>query len=276
MSDGGIRLLLDEALDGPTNMARDEALLQAVEQREAPPTLRVYQWDPPTISLGYFQRFADYLALTEPLCRLPVVRRLTGGGAILHDLEVTYALALPLTHPLLAGGPNHLYELAHAAVIATLGRLPTVREDAGTRTSGPGVHGQAPAPGADGQATPHLSGVTDDSGPTRGPFFCFARRHEFDVLLGADKIAGSAQRRTRLAVLQHGSIILGNRFPQQPTAVPALAFDALVRDVRARLPQEFARATGCALEASDWTPAELHRAAELGAKYAGPEWTRRA
>ena len=99
-------------------MARDEALMLRVGRSESPPTLRLYQWDPPTISLGYFQRYADYESLPPPGGLLPVVRRLTGGGAILHDLELTYSLALPINHPLVCDGPNRLYELTHDAVIA--------------------------------------------------------------------------------------------------------------------------------------------------------------
>ena len=79
------RILQDSPLDGPTNMARDEALLDRVGDGSSPPTLRLYQWDPPTISLGYFQKYADYEALDPPAGELAVVRRPTGGGAILQD-----------------------------------------------------------------------------------------------------------------------------------------------------------------------------------------------
>ncbi len=118
-----IRVINDPALAGPVNMARDEALLAQVGDGISPPTLRLYQWDPPTISLGYFQRYADYESLPSPAGELAVVRRQTGGGAILHDLELTYSLALPLAHPLLAKGPSKLYEVAHDAIIACLAEL---------------------------------------------------------------------------------------------------------------------------------------------------------
>jgi len=61
-----MRLVHEGALDGPTNMARDEAMLIEVGNKSAPPTLRLYQWSPPTISLGYFQNYADYEALPAP------------------------------------------------------------------------------------------------------------------------------------------------------------------------------------------------------------------
>lgn len=243
-----IRILQDPALTGPVNMGRDEALLERVGDGASMPTLRLYQWDPPTISLGYFQRYTDYEALPAPAGDLAVVRRQTGGGAILHDLELTYALTLPLDHALLANGPNHLYELAHDAVIACLDEL--------------------------GLASKRC-GVTDDSGAVRGPFFCFARRHCYDVLLGDDKVAGSAQRRTRTAVLQHGSIILGNRYAQQPTAEADVDYEKTVEKLRQALPLELAERTGLALEPGDWRAVELAAAEAFVAKYAGEEWTRR-
>jgi len=277
-----IRILHDPSLNGPTNMARDEALMTRVGRSESPPTLRLYQWNPPTISLGYFQCYADYESLPAPAGELAVVRRLTGGGAILHDLELTYSLTLPADHRLVSNGPNRLYELAHDAVMACLGDLGLVATRCGT---------------------------TDDSSPTRGPFFCFERRHRYDVLLeqtavscsapsfhpplprgerggsarhtkrenaiGQDKIAGSAQRRTREAVLQHGSIILGNRYTQQATATVPLPFDKSVQHVRSSFAEHLADVTGECFKHGDWSAAELASADTLVGKYADIEWTKR-
>ncbi len=229
-------------------MARDEALMRRVGVRESPPTLRLYQWDPPTISLGYFQPFAQYEALAPPAGTLPVVRRLTGGGAILHDLELTYSLTLPADHALLSDGPNRLYELAHDAVIACLRTL-------------------------DVEAT--RDGETDDSGPTRGPFFCFARRHHFDVLINNDKVAGSAQRRTKEAILQHGSIILGNRYAQQPTGIVSVPFHEGIHCMRAAIVEQLGALTCEPFERGEWSEAELSASEALVAKYAGDEWTKR-
>ncbi|RME36496.1 MAG: lipoate--protein ligase family protein, partial [Planctomycetota bacterium] len=140
-----IRLLIDPPADGATNMARDEALMLAVGENRSSPTLRLYRWDPPTISLGYFQPYADYERLPEPEGNLPVVRRLTGGGAILHDRELTYSLTLPTGHPLLARGATSLYELVHSAVTEAFRRVDI--------------------------ETAHC-GLSDGSGAARGPFFC--------------------------------------------------------------------------------------------------------
>ncbi len=227
-------------------MARDEALLEGVGAGRSPATVRLYQWAEPTISLGYFQPFADLASLRPPAGDLPVVRRPTGGGAILHDQELTYSMVLPVSHPLIAGCPNCLYDAAHTAIVRAF--------------SGLGIELRR-------------AGVTDESGPRRGPFFCFARRHEYDLLLGDEKLAGSAQRRTRQAVLQHGSIVLRVRYPQQPAATLPHPIDA------ALVGRYFADAL-CAdgriqLSPGRWEPGELASAAELVRKYAGHEWTRR-
>ncbi|MHC4698688.1 MAG: lipoate--protein ligase family protein [Planctomycetota bacterium] len=243
-----IRVLNDPPLDGPTNMARDEALLVRVGEFESPPTLRLYQWDPPTISLGYFQPYADYEALPPPAGRLAVVRRTTGGGAILHDLELTYSLILPTNHVLLSNGANRLYEFAHDAVIAGLDLL--------------GV-----------SAT--RCGESDDSSAARGPFFCFQRRHSYDVLLKHNKIAGSAQRRTREAILQHGSIILDNRFDQQTTATVSVPFEEAMQRMRSHMVTQLTKQTAQAFELGEWSQEELSDVENLIPKYAGHEWTRR-
>lgn len=247
-----IRLLVDPPLPGAENMARDETLLATAESSAddlpSPVTLRLYRWSSPTISLGYFQPSVAIESLDEELRALDVVRRLTGGGAILHDLELTYSLTMPIDHPLVSRGPNLLYEDAHAAVIASLSEI-----------------------GIDAQAC----GVTDDSTPSRGPFFCFARRHAYDVVVAGEKIAGSAQRRTRGALLQHGSIILGRRFDQQPAAETGAQFEAAADAVANALPGHLAARWSAQLMRVDWSEAELARASSLRAKYEGEAWTRR-
>ncbi len=223
--------------------------MTCVGRSESPPTLRLYQWDPPTISLGYFQPFAHYASLPPPAGTLPVVRRLTGGGAILHDQEVTYSLILPSNHPLLSKGASRLYELAHDAVIACIRSL--------------GLEAA-------------YAGQTDDSGPARGPFFCFQRRHRCDLVVGPDKIAGSAQRRTREALLQHGSIILSRRYIQQESASVPVPLEESIQHVRSEYPQYLAKVTGQTLKPGDWSPAELGLSDDLISKYTGETWTRRA
>src|SRR5262245_41637676 len=93
-----LRLLVSEPESGVRNMAIDEALLNAVGEGQSPPTLRFYCWRSPTISLGYFQPLSDVELQPSAIRALDLVRRTTGGGAILHDLEVTYSLVLPIGH----------------------------------------------------------------------------------------------------------------------------------------------------------------------------------
>ncbi len=251
-----MRLLLDDPLPGAANMGRDEALLRAFEHTGGGvPVLRFYGWNPPTISLGYFQEYAEFESLAPPAGDLDVVRRTTGGGAILHDLEVTYSLTMPLDHPLIVNRPNRLYELAHNAVMLAIG--------GDVRLHGCG-HGSC------------------DSSAQRGPFFCFARRHALDVVVadglgpeGVSKIAGSAQRRTRCAVLQHGSIILDSRFTQQPTARwrdldPRIDFERAAARLRNGFEEVFERPA----RESAWRPDELAAAAMYESQYAGDDWTR--
>src|SRR5947209_17026168 len=117
------RLLPFETADGPHQMAADEVLLAAAVEGVA--SLRFYAWEPPTLSLGYFQRADE--RLTDPrLAALPFVRRASGGGALVHHHEVTYALALPPGPPWQSGEPwpcrmHHLIQsaLADLGVAAT-------------------------------------------------------------------------------------------------------------------------------------------------------------
>lgn len=249
------RLIIDPPLTGPVNMGRDEALLNACRDVSFAPALRFYAWDPPTISLGYFQDYAEYEALDGPVAGLAVVRRTTGGGAILHDLEITYSLTLPIDHCLVHRRPNRLYELAHEAVIAAVGN--------GVRMLG-----------CDNSAC--------DASAQRGPFFCFARRHGLDVVvengrgpMGYSKFAGSAQRRTQTAILQHGSIMLDSRFEQQPTATwsqvagAAISFDEAAK----RLAPAFGAALGIAFATGEFSADELAAADGFTRRYAGEAWT---
>lgn len=162
-------------------MAVDEALLDSVQPGDDC-IFRLYSWTPATLSLGYFQSYADREQHAASLA-CPCVRRASGGGAIVHDREWTYSLIVPARHPL-ARGAAELYALVHGTLIAALA-------DCG-----------APA-ALCAQATPCTEGAAGQA-----PFLCFQRRGAGDVLLADHKIAGSAQRRRQGKLLQHGSILL--------------------------------------------------------------------
>ena len=108
----------------------------------------------------------------------------------------------------------------------------------------------------------------------RGPFFCFARTHRLDLVIGGEKVLGSAQRRVKRAVLQHGSLILGRNFPQQPAAEvgKAAARSFQLGEIVGWVRKAVAAGLGLVTAEGGLTVAEQTQMAELRAKYAGAEW----
>jgi lipoate-protein ligase A len=242
-----LHVLRDPPLDGPTNMARDEHLLYSEALR--PAAVRLYAWDPPTLSLGYFQRFAQVAELPPEVRQLAVVRRLTGGGAILHDREVTYSLVLDDSVPIASQPPTALYRLVHECWRTALAE-----------------HGQHTELAPD-----HFPLPT----PRSGPFFCFEKPGRTDLLLDGDKLLGSAQRRIQGRVLQHGSLLLGRRFAAHPGAdLHEPAADAVANWLAA-----FIQALSTALElpraVHAWTEVELGDVQHRRGRYVDPAWTQR-
>lgn len=173
------RVLPYAEADGATNMAIDEALLASVDANPNSAVFRSYGWSEPTLSMGYFQRFEE-VATSERWRSVSVVRRLTGGGAIWHDRDITYAIVIPRTHEI-EQSSEALYQAVHAHVIE---RLRVLRVDAMQRGAG-------------------LA-----NSPVERPFLCFEDRDPNDVVVGPHKILGSAKRRRARASLQHGSLLL--------------------------------------------------------------------
>lgn len=175
------RLLNTGAADAYTNMALDEAILVAVGRRLVSQTLRIYAWDPPGLSLGFFQPFQE---VDERACSehgVTVVRRLTGGRAVLHAGDVTYSVALPAGHPLSSGGVVSTYLKLSEALAA------------GLKLLGVPAELSRPAKGAMRQAA------------------CFLVPSMHEVVVGGKKLLGSAQVRQGGSVLQHGSLPLDHR-----------------------------------------------------------------
>jgi lipoate-protein ligase A len=184
MSETTWRLLQSGEGSGAWNMAVDAALLEAVSAGAAQPTLRFYGWSPPCLSLGYFQAL-DIVDLDACADRgVDVVRRPTGGRAILHDQEVTYSLALPAE---VLGQDHGILPSYHRISRGIQSGL----EQLGVRTT--------LAPGSAGLRVAE-----------RGPI-CFDRPSSHEILLDGRKLVGSAQVRRGGALLQHGSILIEPR-----------------------------------------------------------------
>ncbi len=230
-------------------MALDDVLLDTVAKGLSGAVLRTYGWSVPTLSLGYFQRLAQ--ALAEPRWQnAPMVRRPTGGGAIWHHHEVTYALTVPESHPL-ARPSSALYRAVHAAIAGGLVEL--------------GVR-------AVRQGKVFLPGDCERS----RPLLCFTDLSPEDIVLEGVKIVGSAQRRRAGAVLQHGSILLARspRVPELSGLCDIADLSPQPREWSARLFEWIPKALGLhsvGVELPDQIRMQA-RERELG-RYGDPAWT---
>jgi lipoate-protein ligase A len=164
--------LLDSGPGEPAwNMAWDDALL-AEAIRVGRPVLRFYGWTQPAATFGYFQRHGEIAGLTR---LRPLIRRPTGGGLVPHDGDWTYSLTVPPNHSWYQLSAVESYQRTHEWLRRSLSAL----------------------------------GVTTELAPCcnpAGPGQCFVGAEKYDLLLGAGKIAGAAQRRNRLGLLVQGSL----------------------------------------------------------------------
>jgi len=178
---GGWLLIDDEPACGARNMAVDEFLLKRVENEGGAPVLRLYSFRPPAITLGYHQEAGRAIDLAAAASDgLDVVRRITGGRALLHDGELTYSVTSPVGRPFGRGLADTF--LAIAGVIVSALRRTGVKAQIG---------------GAQRE---------DGAGAMTSPCLVSTGRHE--ITAGGRKISGSAQRRTGRSFIQHGSILL--------------------------------------------------------------------
>lgn len=173
------RLIYDPPTAGRYNMAIDEAILLAVGAGRTLPTLRLYAWEPPCLSLGYGQKASDVDFARAAALGWDVVRRPTGGRAILHTDELTYSVSLPAGDSIAAGDVVESYRRLSRALVAGLEKL--------------GVN-----PQADRRA--------ERAGG--GGAVCFETPSHYEITVGGRKLIGSAQVRRQEGVLQHGSLPL--------------------------------------------------------------------
>jgi lipoate-protein ligase A len=246
------RLLLSGPGEAAANMAIDAAILDRASV-ERGPTLRIYSWATATLSLGYFQSILQRRDHAESLS-IPVVRRASGGGALIHDRELTYSLVMP-TGEVGAGGASHeLYRDVHFTLLACLA-------DFGVK---------AYRFGDSGSAKPNAEGGE--------PFLCFQRRTDDDLIVDGYKVLGSAQRRGRGGLLQHGSLLLESSpaAPQLP-GVRELTGRRLTFD---EFSGRFAKRLGSVFDVT-WKPGNLFEdelssiESQLKGKFASESWTNR-
>ncbi len=184
------RLIQHAAGTGPFNMGIDEALLRSASERGVA-TLRLYTWAGPWLSLGYAQRHLERERLGAcEKAGVGIVRRSTGGRAVLHGRDLTYCVAAP--EGMLRPGLRGSYDQIATALLDAIRLL--------------GATGAARVP------------ARHAAGPSSG-FDCFAEPAGDEIVAGAEKLVGSAQRRCGGAVLQHGSI----RIAADPPGVAAAA-----------------------------------------------------
>lgn len=259
------RLIRSAPADGARQMAVDEAVWRAVAEGSAPPTLRLYSWAPPCLSLGRHQPVAevDRAALEE--AGYGLVRRPTGGRAILHIDELTYSVVVPLSDPRVHGDVLTSCQRLSEGLLEAL-RMLGVDEAI--------AHGGPPSPTA--------------TGPV-----CFEVPGQFEITVGRRKLIGSAQMRGRGTLLQHGAIPLRGDIaricafltaPADPRRVRARATtleEALGRRVSweeaaQAVAEGFARALNLRLELGELTAQEREAAQRLREeKYGAEGWTGR-
>ena len=263
------RLIYDQPMAGVLNMAVDEAILKA---GNPVPTLRLYRWSPPCLSIGYGQGAGDVDFERAAAHGWDVVRRPTGGKAILHIDDLTYSVILPESHPIAVGGIIESYRRISTALMAGLEALGAVT----------GAERKA-------EGAPDAAAV------------CFEVPSHYEVTCDGRKLIGSAQMRRRGWVLQHGSLPLvgdlaricdGLVYPdalgreQARAQVRARAItlsEALRRDqvswaIAARaITLGFARAFDVDFGGGPvaLSEAEMAMAHDLAVVYRSPEWTHR-
>lgn len=253
-------------------MAVDEAVLESVYAGESLPTLRLYAWEPACLSLGHVQPFAEVNPEALSANGWDVVRRPTGGRAILHVDELTYAVIAPKSEPRVSGGVLESYlRLSQALLraLAILGLSPEANEKK--------------APGDPKQPNP----------------VCFEVPSNYEITVGGKKLIGSAQARRNEGILQHGALPLGGDLTRIITALNfkdeaaqthaaqrLLDHATTVETVLGAAPSWHHASEAFKIAFSDilnleWLPAELSsrektRAAELvEEKYANAKWTER-
>jgi lipoate-protein ligase A len=189
------RLIKDSYHTGFMNMAIDEAIMIAHREGLVPPTIRFYQWSPPTVSLGYFQDLKKEINID--VCKnlgIDIVRRPTGGKAVLHDKELTYSFIIKENHPLVNGSILETYKKISGGIIRGLSYL--------------GINAELVPLREKLKSTPSGNEAKSEIPHSDIKSICFSVPSQYEVQVKGKKIVGSAQVRKREIVLQHGSLLI--------------------------------------------------------------------
>lgn len=198
------------------NMAVDEELLARAQAGKTPPVLRLYAWDPPAVSLGRFQK-AD-AAVNADACRrlgIDIVRRVTGGRAVLHHKELTYSIIARTSDPFFPPTVLGTYKVIAAGLLAGLHNLgiPAEMVSRGNR---------------------HADLVDKNA---KDPA-CFSSPSWYELVVHGRKIIGSAQRRLSGAFLQHGSILMAYDPALEAEVIPGGSGSDVVTSISRELGRE--------------------------------------
>lgn len=265
------RLLITPPARGPWNMAVDEAVLENIGRGNSLPSLRLYAWDPACLSLGHAQPFADVDTARLSGRGWEVVRRATGGRAILHTDELTYSVTGSAEEPLLAGGVLESYNRIAQALLLAVKTLE--------------LHVEMKEGKEHDHAIPNP--------------VCFEVPSTYEITVDGKKLIGSAQARKKEGVLQHGSLPLtgdltricqalvfenetaradaSKRLLTRATTVESALGRAVSWETAAQaFIHAFEDQLGICFERGELSESESRRAEELvKEKYAHPSWTER-
>ena len=282
------RLIQSPPANGAWNMAVDEAILESVIAGDSPATLRLYAWEPACLSLGYAQPVADVDREALEKRGLELVRRPTGGRAILHGDELTYSVIGTERDPRLAGGVLESYCNLSLALLEALHLLDIPAQALEKPTTTPGVPTENML----------VENPNAHKAANQNPV-CFEVPSNYEITSGGKKLVGSAQARRKEGVLQHGTLLLygdltriiqvlkfrdeaarecaASRLLERATTAEAASGRIISWNEAAQAyVQAFATELNLDLEPGELTPTELSRADRLVVeKYAHPVWTER-
>lgn len=226
------RIVITSSDSAAYNMAVDEAIFNACRRGKAPPTLRLYTWRPPAVSLGYGQNID--IELDPRRCRaygIDIVRRPSGGRAVLHDEEMTYALVIPEGYAAVGRSAYEEYRWTSDVIIRALRQMEVPAE----------LSVNAEQEELPGEAEEEIEEYSLSHDEREGACFAHTARYEIEVY--GRKLVGSAQRRAAGYVLQHGSLLLGPGHKRLPLLLPHTQYAR-----RERMTQELDRHTTCLSE----------------------------